>query len=64
MRVRARIPPVEPTVMKPPQECPYDDCQGVHFKNHQERCEKRVRDTQHEQVIVCRRTYITGSVTS
>ena len=55
MRLRVQIPPVEPTVMKPPQECPYDDCQGRHFKNHQQHCNKIVRDTKHEQVEVYRR---------
>lgn len=55
MRLRVQIPPVEPTVMKPPQECPYDDCQGRHFKNHQQHCNKTVRDTKHEQVEVYRR---------
>jgi transposase-like protein len=55
MRLRVRIPPVEPTVMVPPEECPYDDCQGRYFKLHQQRCKKAVRDTKYEQVEVYRR---------
>jgi len=55
MRLRVRIPPVEPTVMKLPKECPYDDCQGKYFKSHQRHCDKAVRDTKYEQVVVYRR---------
>ncbi len=55
MRLRVRIPPVEPTEMKAPQECPYDDCQGKYFKAHQKHCDKAVRDTKYEQVEVYRR---------
>jgi hypothetical protein len=45
MRTRARIPGVEPTVMQPPEVCPYEDCEGTFFKDHQLHCDKRVRDT-------------------
>ena len=55
MRLRVQIPPVEPTVMKPPKECPYGDCQGKYFKSHQQHCDKAVRDTRYEQVEVYRR---------
>ena len=55
MRVRARIPSVEPAVMNPPTVCPNKECQGKHFKAHQKRCKKSVRDTQLEQVEVYRR---------
>jgi len=55
VRLRVQIPPVEPTMMNPPQECPYDDCAGKHFKVHQEHCDKAVRDTKYEQVKVYRR---------
>lgn len=55
MRLRVQIPPVEPTVMKPPEECPYGDCQGKYFKLHQQHCSKAVRDTKYEQVEVYRR---------
>jgi transposase-like protein len=55
MRLRVRIPPVEPAVMNPPCECPYDGCEGKHFKTHQAHCKKSVRDTKIEQVEVYRR---------
>lgn len=55
MRTRARIPAVEPTVLQPPEVCPYEDCEGTFFKDHQLHCDKRVRDTQVEQVAVMRR---------
>ena len=55
MRVRARIPSVEPAAMNPPSVCPNKKCQGEHFKVHQKQCKKSVRDTQLEQVEVYRR---------
>jgi transposase-like protein len=55
MRVRARIPSVEPAAMNPPNVCPNKKCQGEHFKVHQKQCKKSVRDTQLEQVEVYRR---------
>jgi len=55
MRTRARIPAVEPTVLQPPEVCPYEGCDGTFFKDHQLHCSKRVRDTQVEQVEVMRR---------
>jgi transposase-like protein len=55
MRVRARIPQVDPLVMQPPAVCPYDDCQGRFFKPHQLHCVKLVRDTQLDHVITNRR---------
>ena len=55
MRVRARIPSVEPAMMNPPTVCPNKKCQGEHFKVHQVHCKKSVRDTQLEQVEVYRR---------
>lgn len=55
MRVRARIPAVEPATMNPPTVCPNKKCEGKHFKVHQRRCKKSVRDTQLEQVEVYRR---------
>ena len=54
MRVRARIPTLEPAVMRPPAICPYEDCQGCYFKKHQLQCDKPVRDTQIERVVVFR----------
>ena len=55
MRLRVRIPAVEPLIMVAPEECPYDECQGKYFKRHQEHCDKAVRDTKYEQVEVYRR---------
>ena len=52
MRLRVRIPTVEPTVMKPPVECPYEECEGQWFKTNQQHCEKALRDTQYAQVEV------------
>ncbi len=55
MRLRARIPLVDPGVMKPSAECPYEGCQGAFFKPHQRGCQKRVRDSQYQRVTVYRR---------
>ena len=55
MRVRARIPEVEVTMMEEPEECPYEECQGRYFKPHQEECRKGLRDTKLEEVWVYRR---------
>jgi transposase-like protein len=55
MRLRVRIPPVKPAVMNRPAECPYDGCEGSHFKRHQTHCSKTVRDTKYERVQVYRR---------
>lgn len=54
MRVRARIPTLEPTVIQAPTVCPYEDCQGSYFKMHQDQCDKPVRDTKFEQVAAQR----------
>lgn len=55
MRVHARMPIVDPTVMQPPAVCPYKNCQGRYFKNHQLQCAKPVRDTRIDQVVATRR---------
>ena len=54
MRTRARIPILEPTEMQPPAICPYEDCQGRYFKMHQLKCDKHLRDTQVNHVVVYR----------
>ena len=59
MRVRARIPAVDITVMQPPEVCPYEDCEGRYFKNHQAGCPKPVRDTRIEAVETNRRRCLT-----
>jgi len=55
MRLSVQIPTVKPTVMRPPAECPYEDCDGRWFKLHQQHCDKAVRDTQYDQVEALRR---------
>jgi hypothetical protein len=55
MRVRARIPKVEVTVMEEPEECPYEGCQGRNFIPYQKACLRAVRDTKLEEVEVYRR---------
>jgi transposase-like protein len=55
MRMRVQIPAVEPAVMNAPRECPMEGCEGKHFKTHQAHCNKTVRDTKYEKVIVYRR---------
>jgi len=64
MRFRLRIPQVDPTAMQVPTECPYDGCQGQHFKLHQKGCSKPLRDTKYTQVkadryrcLRCQRTF-------
>lgn len=55
MRTRAQIPGLEPTALQPPEVCPYDDCEGTFFKDHELHCDKRVRDTQVEHFAAIRR---------
>jgi transposase-like protein len=55
MRLRVYIPKVEPTVMNAPDVCPYPDCDGRHFKVHQQHCDKPLRDTKCSQVNAMRR---------
>jgi transposase-like protein len=50
MRLRVYIPQAMATVRKVPEVCPYSDCEGKHFKLHQKRCRKPVRDTQYSEV--------------
>lgn len=54
MRVRARIPRLEPDVMQPPRVCPYEGCQGEYFKMHDHRCAKPLRDTRLDRVVAYR----------
>lgn len=51
MRIRVRLPKVEPSVYSYPEECPYKGCTGHHFKPHGEEGEqKAIRDPNHDQV--------------
>ena len=63
MRLQLILPRVEPTEMKLPSVCPYEDCQGRHFRYHQE-VSKAVKDTKYEAVsadryecLRCKRTF-------
>jgi len=63
MRLQMILPKVEPEKIAPPVVCPYKDCQGTHFRLHQD-VAKPVRDTVYEQVTAhrygclrCRRTF-------
>jgi transposase-like protein len=51
MRIRVRLPKVEPRVYSYPEACPYRGCDGQHFKAHGLRGERKtVRDPNCEQV--------------
>ena len=51
MRIRVRLPKVEPEVYHYPEECPYEECDGHYFKPHGlEGQRKAVRDLSCEQV--------------
>jgi hypothetical protein len=63
MRLQLILPGVEPSEMKLPSICPYESCQGRHFRHHQE-VEKRLRDTEYDAVFAqryqclwCKRTF-------
>ncbi len=53
MRMRVRIGEIGREV-KMPEVCPYQGCGGRHFKWHQQRCEKGVRDLKHKVLEVKR----------
>ena len=65
MRIRVRLPRVEPDVYGYPEECPYKGCDGRFFKAHGVKGEeKAIRDLNHEQVtsyryrcVRCNRTF-------
>jgi transposase-like protein len=64
MRLKVRIPRVSPEVMQVPDQCPYQDCDGQHFKPHEYDCDKPLRDTKYSQVkaqryqcLRCQRTF-------
>jgi hypothetical protein len=60
MHISARLPKLEPTAIESPTRCPCKHpktrrrCTGTHFKMHQARCRKPVRDLRHTQVIAQR----------
>jgi hypothetical protein len=49
-----RLPEVKPGEYEMPEQCPYEGCEGEHFKAHQQRCEKAVEDTEYESVTAKR----------
>ena len=65
MRIRVRLPEVEPSVSSYPDECPYEGCAGQHFKPHGLKGEKKgIRDPGYGQVqsfrhkcLRCARTF-------
>ena len=63
MRLQLILPRVEPTDINLPAVCPYAECQGRHFRHHQQ-VDKVVKDTQYASVAAeryeclrCKRTF-------
>jgi hypothetical protein len=63
MRLQLILPRMEPTNMNVPSVCPYEDCQGGHFRHHQQ-VDKAVKDTRYATVFAeryeclrCQRTF-------
>jgi transposase-like protein len=63
MRLQLILPRVEPTEMNLPAVCPYEGCQGRHFRHHQQ-VDKAVKDTRYASVsaeryecLRCQRTF-------
>ena len=65
MRIRVRLPKIQPDKFTLPNQCPYEECSGDTFKPHGRKGEaKAVRDTDHEEVtahrykcVKCGRTF-------
>jgi transposase-like protein len=65
MRIKVQLPKVQPDQYDEPTECPYEDCNGRHFKPHGLKGQsKPLRDPQIREVIAyrheclrCRRTF-------
>ena len=56
MRITVRLPKVEPEVYTMPKTCPYEGCDGEHFKPHGLKGEeKAIRDPDYEKVQSLRR---------
>lgn len=53
MRLKLILPRVEPEEIEMPTECPYDDCDGQHFRFHQA-VKKPLRDTKYPEVTAHR----------
>lgn len=64
MRIRMRLPKVQPAEWVEPEKCPHEDCSCSYFKQHQQRCLKQLLDLQHHlvtakryQCLSCKRTF-------
>ncbi len=65
MRIGVRLPKVEPDVYDKPEQCPYEECEGQHFKPHGTKGErKEIRDLEYQEVtslrmrcLKCNRTF-------
>ena len=53
MRFRLILPQVRPSEVAPLSVCPYEGCDGAHFRLHQ-RVHKPLRDTVYGEVTVAR----------
>ncbi len=53
MRLHLILPRVDPTAIELPDRCPYEGCDGTHFRFHQA-VEKPLRDTPYERVTAYR----------
>lgn len=63
MRLQLILPRVELSEMNLPSVCPYESCQGRHFRHHQE-VDKPLKDTEYDSVFAhryeclrCKRTF-------
>ena len=65
MRISVRLPKVEPTEYDQPEECPYEGCQGRHFKPYGVKGERKaLRDMKYNEVrsyrwrcLTCQQTF-------
>ena len=65
MRISVRLPQVKPDEYRMPESCPYEGCEGRHYKPHTQKGEdKPTRDLKVERVkaqrwrcLRCKRTF-------
>ena len=65
MRIRVRLPKVEPGVYDKPERCPHEGCEGQHYKPHGTKGERKaIRDLEYQEVtsfrmrcLKCKRTF-------
>lgn len=51
MRIEVRLPKIEPEAYDEPEQCPYEKCDGKHFKPYGSKGEKKaIRDLRYERV--------------